>query len=242
MTESSAQVFSDNWGIYKKIMQCNYMHHAEFSDHTAAIFKEMKQQQLLVLDIGCGDAIPVLPHLLSYGKINYTGYDLSGPALQIAAANLSSLSGNITLKEGDMLTLLQEERNMFDLIISSFAIHHLQDGEKNKLLENCYTHLKPGGKMIYTDIFLTQQPNREFYINEYFDNINSKWTLMSEKEKQPIFDHVRQFDFPSQLEDTINFCKKSGFIVTVIFQPDPWHTMILLSKNIKGDNNDIPAG
>jgi SAM-dependent methyltransferase len=231
MPQSPAQVFSDNWEIYKKIMQNNYMHHAEFSNHTAAIFNEIKLQPLQILDIGCGDALPTLPHLLSYGKINYTGYDLSGPALQIAAATLADVSGKVTLKEGDMITLLQNETNIFDLIISSFAIHHLQDEEKNKLLENCYKRLMPGGKMIYTDIFMTQQPNRETYINEYFGNIRSNWILMSQEEKQPIFDHVSQFDFPSQLEKTISYCSDLGFTASVILQPDRWHTMILLSKN-----------
>ena len=206
------------------------MHHTEFSNHTSAIFNEIKTQPLQVLDIGCGDALPLLPHLLSHGKINYTGYDLSGPALQIAAANLSAISGNKTLKEGDMLTLLQEETNMFDLIISSFAIHHLQDDEKNKLLKNCYSHLKPKGKMIYTDIFIIRQPNRETYINEYFDNIRSNWILMSHEEKQPIFDHVSQFDFPSQLKKTISYCNDLGFTASIVLQPDRWHTMILLSK------------
>lgn len=60
MSQNSAQVFSENWSIYKKIMQCNYMHHAEFSSHTSTIFSEMKQQLLQVLDMGCGDALPVL--------------------------------------------------------------------------------------------------------------------------------------------------------------------------------------
>ncbi len=183
-----------------------------------------------VLDIGCGDALPVLPHLHSQGKINYIGYDLSGPALEIAAANLATVSGSITLKEGDMMTLLQNETNKFDLIISSFAIHHLQDDEKNKLLKNSYDRLKNGGKMIYTDIFLTQQPDRGAYINEYFGNIRSNWILMSQEEKQPIFDHVSQFDFPSQLEKTIDYCKSLGFAVKVISQPDQWHMMILLSR------------
>jgi len=230
MLQSAVQVFSDNWEIYKKIMQHNYMHHAEFSDRLASVFSEIKKEPMQVLDIGCGDAIPVLPHLLSHNKINYTGYDLSGPALQKAAANLSSVSGTITLKEGDMLALLQAEPKQFDIIISSFAIHHLQDDEKNRLLENCYKQLKPGGKMIYTDIFIIQQPNRETYINEYIANIYSKWTLMDEKEMQPIFDHIRQFDFPSSLEKTIFFSNGFGFTSKVLLQPDQWHSMILLSK------------
>ncbi len=231
MNQNPAQVFSDNWDIYKKLMQCNYMHHAEFSQHTASLLSELNQQPLFILDIGCGDAIPVLPHLLSHGNINYTGYDLSGPALALADTNLKDVSGTISLKEGNMLGLLAEEKERFDLIISSFAIHHLLDEEKMILLQNCYQHLRPGGRMIYTDIFIDKQKDRESYLEEYINNIKLNWPLMKENEKQLIYDHILQFDFPSSLNKTIDSCFEFGFTVSIVSKPDKWHTMLLKLKN-----------
>jgi len=181
-------------------------------------------------NIGCGDAMPVLPHLLSHGVIHYTGYDLSAPALQLAASNLSGIRRTVTLKEGNMQQLIEEESKHFNLIISSFSVHHLVDDDKMRLLQNCYKHLNPGGKMIYTDIFMTQQPDRDFYLKEYMENINSNWPLMTQNEKQPIFDHITQFDFPSPLEQTLALCKTFGFESKIILQPDIWHSMILLEK------------
>jgi hypothetical protein len=35
MEQNSARVFSNNWNIYEKITNANYMHHAEFAIETA---------------------------------------------------------------------------------------------------------------------------------------------------------------------------------------------------------------
>lgn len=225
-----AKVFSEKWDVYTKLVQGNYLHHADFSEKTKEIFSRVQYHSIRILDLGCGDGLPVLPHLQKFEQADYTGYDLSAPALYAAAINLSKIPGTITLKEGDMLSLLQQETRLFDCIISSFSIHHLQDEKKLKLLEHCYHHLKPGGFMIYTDVFLIAQPGRNEYLEEYLTNIRKNWILLSDDEKQPIIDHISQYDFPAPLHTISSFCRSLGFVVTQKLQPDPWLAMLLLEK------------
>lgn len=230
MQQNSAGVFSENWSIYQKIIRFDYMHHAVFAKNTADVVNGLAGKNLQLLDIGCGDAVPLLPILQGVSVASYTGYDLSASALQLASLHLRPLNFPLALKEGNMIALIQEEEKQFNIIHSSFAIHHLQDEEKQKLLKACYDRLLPGSKMIYTDIFREQDAGRDRYIDEYFSFIKNEWPLLTEEEKQPICEHVRQYDFPSDMEETITWIRSVGFSVAGNFQPDHRHAMLVLAK------------
>ena len=230
MEQNSARVFSEHWSIYQKMILHNYMHHEEFAGKTADVFRELPKKNLHILDIGCGDAVTLLPVLQQVPVASYTGYDLSSSALRLAAAHLNAHNFSSVLREGNMMALIQEEEKQFDLIHSSFAIHHLQDDEKRKLLQACFHRLLPGGKMIYTDVFRQQHISRDQYIEEYFSYIKNDWPLLAAYEKQPVYEHVRQYDFPSDLEETTGWIQLAGFSVLESYQPDHRHAMLILNK------------
>jgi ubiquinone/menaquinone biosynthesis C-methylase UbiE len=230
MEQNPALIFSQHWSIYQKVILHNYMHHAEFVNKTATVFKKLSSKKLHILDIGCGDAIPLLPVLQQVQVASYTGYDLSSSALQLASAHLTAHNFSYTFREGNMIELIQEEENQFDIIHSSFAIHHLQDGEKRKLLRSCFNRLLPGGKMIYTDIFRQQYIFRDQYIEEYFSFIENDWPSLTINEKQLVYDHIRQYDFPSYIEETIEWIYSLGSTVIENYQPDHRHAMLVLDK------------
>src|SRR4051794_18258565 len=108
MVQNPAFIFSQHWNIYQKIIAHNYMRHAELGKKTAAIFNQYPQKKLHVLDIGCGDASALLPVLQLTHIASYTGYDLSFAALQIAATHLTAQHVSNTLKEGNMMELIQQ--------------------------------------------------------------------------------------------------------------------------------------
>jgi len=230
MEQNSALVFSEHWSIYQKVILHNYMHHAEFAKKTAAVFVALNKKAVPILDIGCGDAVTLTPLLQKISITSYTGYDLSSSALELAAENLSKENFAIVLKEGNMMELIVEEGKQFDLIHSSFAIHHLKDDEKKKLLKACFNRLLPGGKMIYIDVFREKEIGRDLYIKEYFSYIRNEWLLLTANEKQPIYEHINQYDFPSDFNETINWIQSFGFIVTEKYQPDHRHALLVLDK------------
>src|SRR3954468_10509203 len=144
MEQNPGLIFSEHWSIYQKIILRNYMHHAEFSSKAATVFKKLSLKKLHILDMGCGDVIPLLPILQQVQIASYTGYDLSSSALQLASAHLAAQNFSYTLREGNMIELIQKEEKQFDIIHSSFAVHHLQDDKKRKLLQTCFNRLLPG--------------------------------------------------------------------------------------------------
>ena len=225
---SSAQVFTDNWNVYQKIVQHNYMHHEGFAAQTATVWKELSPAS--VLDIGCGDAGTMLPLLLEYPETAFTGYDLSGHALKLAASNLEAIPNSIQLREGDMLSLLEQEPEKLNMIHSSFAIHHLPDSDKQQLFAACYEHLLPGGMFLYTDVFRQSGQSREEYIAEYFRFVDASWPGMEAWEKQIVYDHVQEYDFPAVLTDCIGWLQAIGFELINLYQPDERHMMLQLKK------------
>jgi tRNA (cmo5U34)-methyltransferase len=230
MASNSAQVFTENWTKYKQIIGHNYMHHAELVARSAAVFAGLAPAELHVLDIGCGDGMVILPSLQNVSVSIYTGYDLSPYALELAKENFKQQLFPSTFKEGDMRLLIAEETQQFDVINSGFAIHHLRDDEKRTFLRACFEKLLPGGTMIYIDVFRPVGSGREAYINEYLAYIQNEWIMMTEEEKQPIFAHIQEYDFPSELEETIDWLQQAGFSVAECYQPDHRHAMIVLKK------------
>lgn len=230
MQDNSAKIFSDNWNLYQKVVQLNYMHHADFTQAVADVFNEFNDQAIDVLDIGCGDAGFLKPVLQNHSIHSYTGYDLSAPALQIASDNLSQLSFDVDLKQGDMLDLILQETKTFDIIHAGFAIHHLQDNDKNKLWEACYRLLNSEGKMIYTDVFKKTGVDRGEYLVQYLSMMEERWTELTITERMLIRNHVTQYDFPSELETTIEILVQTGFSVIQKLEPDNFHIMLVLEK------------
>ena len=231
MPDNATQIFNDNWNIYQKIARCNYMHHKEFGEQLLRALKTVNTNNgISILDIGCGDASQVCQHLRQVNIASYKGYDMSAPALQLAAQNLESIHTSFELLEGNMQSLLTHETKMFDVIYSSFAIHHLQDEEKFLLLQQCYEHLHKDGIMIYIDIFRQDGQSRKAYLDEYFDNIDTNWILLSAGEKQLVRDHVTAYDFPALHRQCLQWLSKIGFGVTQCYQPDKLHGMIMLKK------------
>lgn len=201
------------------------------AEQTSAAFTALDiDRPLRVLDFGCGDAQPMIPQLQLRPVASYTGYDLSSSALELAEQNLSRLECAYQLRCAPMQSFVETEEGNFDVIHSSYAIHHLQDDEKKKLLQNCYARLNAKGVMIMIDILRNEGQTKDEYIEEYIDNIKATWQMVTEEEKQQVFDHMRNYDFPAVTGDVVNWATETGFTVQQ-HRIDERHTMLILEKS-----------
>lgn len=96
-----------------------------------------------VLDLGTGDGR--LLTLLSGQRPNLTGVglEISEPMLRVAEERLRE-GGRSQLIRHDLDDPLPD-LGSFDAVVSSFAIHHLEDERKRSLLSEVFAILKPGG-------------------------------------------------------------------------------------------------
>jgi ubiquinone/menaquinone biosynthesis C-methylase UbiE len=113
-----------------------------------------------VLDVGCGRGLLLIGASKRVPKGRVVGLDLwrtmdqSGNSPDVTRANAAAEGApdNITLETGDM-TKMPFEDAMFDLVVSSWAIHNVPTEEgRTATLREIARVLKPGGRVAILDI------------------------------------------------------------------------------------------
>jgi SAM-dependent methyltransferase len=105
-----------------------------------------------VLDLGCGTGQIGLP--LAAQGAEVLGIDVS-PAM---ADRLRAEAGRRGLRSVTAISVPMEKLDLqpgtFDLIVSSYSLHHLRDPDKARLIQACYHWLRPGGRLVIADMML----------------------------------------------------------------------------------------
>ncbi|HSP98885.1 MAG TPA: class I SAM-dependent methyltransferase [Candidatus Dormibacteraeota bacterium] len=102
-----------------------------------------------VLDVGCGSGVVTAAILARFPDARAVLVDFSAPMLDEARAALGSGEPALRFVTGDlaMPSWLDGIRGAapFDVVASSYAIHHLSDARKRALYAELYALLAPGG-------------------------------------------------------------------------------------------------
>lgn len=196
------EVFMKSWRVYQDIIINNYMFHREISASVKQALSGFKpDQKINVLDLGCGDASMTLPLLSSERIASYVGCDLSKPALDIAESQLHLRKIPRKLLCDDMLQVMSEQTaESIDLIISSYALHHLATSQKHKMIQAIAQTLSPGGCFVLIDIFREPNEDRTAYIQHYTDQLKASWVGLSVDSQDLVIEHATEYDFPEQIE------------------------------------------
>lgn len=233
MSHQAAPLFANNWNVYQKIIFKNYMLHLEFGNASRETLKMLDNEFVLtVLDLGCGDAHQMAQVLEGFKVNKYVGYDLAEPALKIAAENLAGKAAQLVFKQGKMEQLIKEEEQCFDLVYTSYALHHLQDDAKNSFLKDCYQRLKPNGRMIHIDVARKKSQSREAYITDYLKLIREEWSLLNSEDFRLVEEHIQQCDFPACIDALQEWMVAAGFSIENHLKGDGRHSMFVLKKQL----------
>ena len=84
-----------------------------------------------------------------------------------------------------------------DVIHSSYAVHHLQDAEKERWLAGCRRRIAPGGCLIWIDVFREAGESRSDYLARYGARVGS-WSDLSPQQRQAVLGHIQRFDYPAE--------------------------------------------
>lgn len=109
----------------------------------ATLLAEIPRNSQRILDLGCGDG-----HLLSLTldhcpEATGVGLDFSPAMLQRARERFAA-NNRVSLVDHNLQTPLPE-LGTFDVVVSSFAIHHLEHHRKRDLFAEIFRFLRPGG-------------------------------------------------------------------------------------------------
>ena len=223
-------LFDESWNLYKKVVAADFMHHQRFMQLAADEIRNMENESpITILDIGCGDASPFIPLVEIRPVARYTGYDLSEVAIAYSRINLSETRVHFVLKTGNMTELILEEQQSYDLIYSSYVIHHLSDQEKYHFFQQIAKKLTPGGKLIYIDVVREDDHLIEQYLKEYTAKVLG-WNILDVEEKQQIIEHVRQYDFPARYSDLLKWFSACSLQLVRTEWADDKHCFFSLKK------------
>lgn len=92
--------------------------------------------------------------------------DVSEQMEAIAQSKISHLK-NRTFMKDDMLCIFEKTIGTFDVIISTYTIHHLTEREKKLFFREIWKVLNPGGRAVFGDLMLENESLKSEKIREY---------------------------------------------------------------------------
>jgi SAM-dependent methyltransferase len=220
----STEIFREHWRLYRKLIDHNYMFHKELAAEARAFLKDrFGSRPLSVLDLGCGDCGEAGNLFRDCTLDRYVGYDLSRPALDLARDNLAALGCEARLACLDLRDALRLEEPGFDLVFSSFALHHLDGAEKRAFFAGARRLLKPDGALLLIDIAREEGEDRDRYLEGYLGFAEHSWTALTPEEFERVRSHVVPNDFPETVSSYDDMAFGAGFLPAGKGGAHTWH-------------------
>ncbi|HEX6563888.1 MAG TPA: class I SAM-dependent methyltransferase [Chthoniobacterales bacterium] len=116
-----------------------------------------------VLELGSGTG-NLSEFIASCGEL--VSVDVSEKMEALAKRKVRHLTNRRFIK-ADILEVFGQELGEFDAVISTYAVHHLTDQEKQRLFELVFDRLLPGGSAVFGDLMLQNSSAKEGKIQQY---------------------------------------------------------------------------
>ncbi|MCZ7536876.1 MAG: class I SAM-dependent methyltransferase [Acidimicrobiia bacterium] len=117
------------------------------ADGFAALLEVLPERVGRVLDLGTGDGFALSMVLGERPGASGVGVDFQ-PAMLARAAERFDRDDRVELIEHDLDLRLPDSLGIFDLVVSSFAIHHCSPDRQRSLYAEVYDLLEPGGMFV----------------------------------------------------------------------------------------------
>jgi SAM-dependent methyltransferase len=196
MSELLSGSFFDAWDTYQKVVAGDYMFHREIGVEMNRVLRaRFDARSFYFLDLGCGDAAALAPLLEGLPIQRYKGVDLSETALALAAENLKALPCPVELTHAHILAGLTGDV-FYDVIYSSFALHHLPTAQKAEFFQRAAQRLKKGGLLLLVDVLREEARLWKSIHKRYCSWLRSNFSAINRDEKDLICDHIVNSDLP----------------------------------------------
>ncbi|CAN5813453.1 hypothetical protein BH09VER1_BH09VER1_33380 [soil metagenome] len=211
LSGSSEEVkqFFDQWEIYRKVVEYNYLHHREAY---AAIGESLRgvKGAFSVVDLGAGDASWTGPALAPCEVASYEAVDLSAVALALAEHNLRDLSCEKIFTQSDYFPYVQNRSEACDVIFVGLSLHHLKEPDKRVFFSHARRLLPEEGRLIFYEPIREPEESREEVLARWWKEAKN-WSGLTSEELAKVQDHVFGYDYPEPLELFRGMASEAGF-------------------------------
>jgi SAM-dependent methyltransferase len=129
------------------------------SDAMEVLVELLPARVTRVLDLGTGDGVTLALVLSAFPDASGVGVDFGEEMLKHARERFDGDS-RVGLRQHDLSEALPE-LGRFDLVVSSFAIHHLDPPRQHALYQEIFEVLVPGGRFVNAEH--VDSPTRELH-------------------------------------------------------------------------------
>ena len=119
----------------------------------AEVVRECRSSALtggVAVDLGAGSGQITIPLADRFSRI--LAVDVSARLLERLEAKASGQGITNIERLTHPIETLDLAPASVDLVVSNYALHHLRDRDKKRLLRRCYTWLRPGGRIVIGDM------------------------------------------------------------------------------------------
>jgi tRNA (cmo5U34)-methyltransferase len=206
--------FEEEAHEYDMIIQRLIPHYNQMIDALVSVIPFSHDKAFSMIDLGCGTGTISKSVKLEFPNANITCVDVAEKMLEIAKAKIG---GDIICIQADFNEF--EFLRKYDLIVSSLALHHLEnDSDKLAFYKKIYSALNHGGAFINIDVVLgSDNALQDAYLKKWTEfmranvsesEINNKWLPTYYAE-----------DRPAALMTHLDMLKEIGFsCVDVIYK------------------------
>lgn len=175
-----------------------------------------------ILELCCGEGLLAASLLQQIPTCQVIGLDGSSTMVNKARQNLAIYGERFHTELFD-LSQNKWRQGYFELdaIVSSLAIHHLDDDQKRSLFMDCFHMLAPGGSFVIADIIEpASEEARAIAANQYDEAVRQRALAFDgrldvfEKFQQlgwNLFRYPDEMDKPSRLVDMLDWLRGCGF-------------------------------
>jgi len=210
--DEAMQAFRDQWQVYQKLVDNNYLAHREVRDILHRQLAEQVGRPFRFLDLACGDASMTVASLKETAVTEYHGIDLSAPALALAKKTVELLSCQVRLDQNDFVAAMRERTEPADVVYIGLSLHHLPTPQdKLALMRAVRSVIGPDGLFLIFEPASLEGETRPAYLERYDTFIHSVWTALTPAEQNILWTHVRTCDFPEQPSTWTQLGHDAGF-------------------------------
>jgi tRNA (cmo5U34)-methyltransferase len=173
-----------------------------------------QDQPIAVADLGAGSGLFARHVLAIYPEATFTLVDASTEMLDLARKRFRQESDAFAFIEQRLEDFSEDER--FDVVISSLAIHHLEDADKRSLFKRILTALRPGGAFINVDQIKGQPPFDRLYWETWLAKVRAAGA--SEPNIQTSIKRRKAFDLDARLSSQLTWLREAGFVADCIYK------------------------
>ncbi len=165
-----------------------------------------KQSPLKIVDLGCGTGLLSHALLRAFPLAELVAWDLTANMLETCKQNLAPYLDRAGFRQGDFGK--DDIGSGYDLVVSGFAIHHLDTAGKQNLYRRIFHALQPGGVFINKEITLGATPA----ITKCYEQWWHEFVRANGEDDNAWFRKYVDEDIPASVEDQLNWLTQAGFV------------------------------